>query len=1158
MKKHIIHKTVLLLGLWSAYGTACAQTISENYVYSKTYLSDPTVTNAKVSESITYFDGLGRAKQIVNVKASPTGKDLVSPITYDGFGRQTKNILPVPASTQNTGIHTGITNESTANAYYGVANAYADKELENSPLDRVLQEGQPGDAWKLGGGHTRKYKYEANTTNEVRKFVTVTTTNTVSNVSNTVSALSVVGYYEAATLYKNTVTDEDGNPVVEFTNGRGQVLLIRKTDGTQDIDTYYVYNEYNQKAFILPPKAIQQIGQNNNVISQTVLDELCYQYSYDGRDREVEKKLPGKGWEFTVYDKQDRPVLAQDGILRTVNNNFGNKGWMFTKYDQFNRVVYTGFFSNTASRQVMQNALNTMVANASNNEKRVTDFFTSQNMNVYYDKKAFPTGSVTLLTVNYYDTYPLEAPAVPSTVLGQYALPQTLGLGIDASTKSMLTATYIKNIEDNNWTKSYNYYDSKGRLISTKTVNHLGGFTNKEFELDFTGQAKESYTSHKRTPNETEVKIKERFVYDDQKRLVKQYHQVDNLQEELLVENTYNDIGQLINKKTGNTTGTPLQSIDNTYNIRGWLTSVNNPNNAASFNGKLFGFELKYENPANTAFAPVKYNGNISEFDWKTANGNMLRRYAYNYDKLDRLKDASYHEPSTTVPVTDGYSEFLTYDVNGNIQTLKRYQAYDNTPLLIDDLNYEIYKGNQLIKVTDISTNSLGYSAGGNTIGYDLNGNMINHLDKGITDISYNYLNLPKEVKFAQYNNNLKFIYRADGIKLQKAYTYYSSKSGLMLTENTEYLDGFQYEDKGGASSLQFFPTSEGYYDFQKKRYVYNYEDHVGNIRLAYYKGDNNVATIDKETNYYPFGLEYQGYNGTYTQTPNYTYGFQGQEKQKETGWSSFKWRNSIPELGRFFNVDPLAEKMPSWSPYAFCFNNPVKYTDPDGREPWPPANGTEGQTWSDGDGNFVYRGGWQMDNGAFIGALDPGARYSSVGGGRGNGSYNGKTMLPSSSYDYTYDVIPGKGDDDINYWKNGESGTMVSRLLETTGRDATARNNTTTTIEALSIVLTTGKAGNTSKVSKTPSLESQALEIKNTSNNGKNSVTVKSGNGQTRFDLDGKAHNGVDTPHSQTYKNNVVNGQVKSITRTSKEATPMTQQDIRTVRKVLKNRNGQ
>lgn len=930
MKKYRLTKAFSFLGLIVA-GMAYAQS-NDNYVQSINCQNDDCT---KKSENIIYFDGLGRPKQIINVKATSTGKDLVTPITYDGFGRQVKNILPVPATTQNSAIHSGITNENTANSYYGVSNAFSEKELESSPLDRVLQQANAGEAWKMSSGKTQKFTYEANTGNEVKAFVTTTSTNTINNISNSVSVLSIAsansGFYPTGTLYKNTVTDEDGSPVIQFQNGRGQTILIRKNDGTQNIDTYYVYNEYNQQAFIIPPKAVKQIEQNNT-ITDIILNELCYQYRYDGQDREVEKKLPGKDWQFTVYDKQDRPVLTQDGALRTVNNNFNSKGWIFTKYDEFGRVAYTGFFSNTATRQVMQNALNSMAANPYNNEKRNSAPFNLQGLDVYYDKQAFPTGSMTLLTVNYYDTYPPEAPEVPTTILGQYTLPQTLGANDDASTNSLQTASYVKNIEDNNWTRSFNYYDSMGRLISTKTTNHLWGYTNKELKLNFTGLVEESYTNHRRTRIAQEVFIKERFVYDDQNRLLKKYHQVDNLQEELLAENSYNDIGELINKKTGNNTGTPLQSVDYTYNVRGWLTSINNPNNA-NFNNKLFGFELKYETPANATFAPAKYNGNISEFDWKTANGNMLRRYAYKHDKLDRLKDATYHEPLTTVPVTNGYSELLTYDVNGNIQTLKRYQAYDNTPLLIDDLNYEIYKGNQLIKVTDNSSNNLGYSLGGNNISYDLNGNMTNHLDKGITNISYNYLNLPKEVKFAKDNNTLKFIYRADGIKLQKTYTYYASKSGSTITENTDYLDGFQYESQDDISSLKFFPTSEGYYDFEKKRYVYNYEDHLGNIRLAYYKGDNNLATIDKETNYYPLGLEYADYNGTYTQTPSYRYGFQGQEKQKETGWSSFKWRNGIPELGRFFNVDPLSEKYAYQSHYNFSENRVVDNVELEGLE---------------------------------------------------------------------------------------------------------------------------------------------------------------------------------------------------------------------------------
>ncbi|TLX25400.1 RHS repeat-associated core domain-containing protein [Chryseobacterium indologenes] len=914
-------KKFLFLFIMAVYSQLSGQlSPTENYIQSIACLNEDCT---RKSEAVTYYDGLGRPKQIVNVKVTPTGKDLVIPITYDGFGRRTKEILPTPINTLNSAIHSGVTNESAANSFYGVSNAYAEKEFENSPLDRVLQQAHAGDSWKINSGHTQKMKYEANNANEVLKFVTNTqwvNGATSSAISLATDTNSENGNYKAAQLYKTTITDEDGNPVIQFKNGRGQILLIRNTDGTQDIDTYYVYNEYNQKAFVIPPKAVKLIKNNGNIVTQDILDDLCYQYRYDGQDREVEKKLPGKGWQYIVYDKQDRPVLAQDAVLRTVNNNFNTRGWLFTKYDEFGRVVYTGFFANTATRQAMQSALNNMSANAGNNERRSRAPFNSQGIDIYYDKQGFPTGSMTVLTLNYYDTYPVEAPAIPTTVLGQYTLPQTLDANNHASTNSLQVASYVKNIDDNNWTKTYTYYDSRARPVALKTVNHLGGYTNKEFKLDFTGLVEESYTYHKKTPNDTEVKVKERFVYDNQNRILKQYHQVDNLQEELLAENTYNEIGQQINKKTGNTTGTPLQSIDYTYNIRGWLTSINNPNNPASFNNKLFGFELKYDNPASPAFATAKYNGSISEFDWKTANGNTLRRYGYKYDKLDRLTDASYLEPLATVPVTNGYGEFLTYDENGNIQTLKRYQSYNNTAMLIDDLVYSNYKGNQLINVTDNSSNNLGYPIGGNTIAYDLNGNMINHVDKGITNISYNYLNLPKDVLFSQNNSNIKLYYRADGVKLKKAFTYLNPRSGFILTEDTDYLDGFQYFGQGSSNSLQFFPTSEGYYDYEKKRYVYNYSDIWGNVRLAYYNS-NNTATIDREMNYYPFGLEYQGYNGTNTQTPNYTYGFQGQERQKETGWGSFKWRNNIPELGRFFNIDPLAEKYTYNSPFAFQEN---------------------------------------------------------------------------------------------------------------------------------------------------------------------------------------------------------------------------------------------
>ncbi|CAH0209782.1 matrixin family metalloprotease [Chryseobacterium sp. Bi04] len=62
--------------------------------------------------------------------------------------------------------------------------------------------------------------------------------------------------------------------------------------------------------------------------------------------------------------------------------------------------------------------------------------------------------------------------------------------------------------------------------------------------------------------------------------------------------------------------------------------------------------------------------------------------------------------------------------------------------------------------------------------------------------------------------------------------------------------------------------------------------------------------------------------------TPNYTYSSQGQEKLRETGWSSYKWRNYDAAMGRFFNVDPLSEKYAYQSHFNFAENRVV-----DGRE---------------------------------------------------------------------------------------------------------------------------------------------------------------------------------------------------------------------------------
>ncbi|TZG00042.1 RHS repeat-associated core domain-containing protein (plasmid) [Chryseobacterium panacisoli] len=922
-------KKIKLLGLLFTAMATYAQSTTENYIQSKTCLSGDCT---KKTETVTYFDGLGRPKQIVSVKATTTGKDLVTPITYDGFGRQDKDILPVPATTLNSAIHTGIVNETAANSYYGVTNAYTEKEIEKSPLDRVKHLAQPGDPWKMSSGHTQKFKYEVNLGTEVKKFITNTTTGTVGTDNKTISSVSIAsgsGFYDAGILYKNTVTDEDGTPVIQFQNGRGETVLVRRTDGTQNIDTYYVYNEYCQKAFVIPALAVKKIEQNNNVVTTDILNTYCYQYRYDGLDRQVEKRLPGRDdWESVVYDAADRPILTQDVNLK-------NKGqWILTKYDALGRVAYTGLMSG-GDRASMQNQIGTQVIS----EDPTANGFAKDGIVLYYTNNFLP-GFTKLLTVNYYDSYPRDAKEFPpAKILDQYVINEDKAVNGGISTQGLPTASYVKNIEDDNWTKTYFYYNTKGGKVAEKSWNHLGGYTKKEFKLDFSSAVDESYTYHKKGSADAEVVIKESFVYDDQKRLLKHYHQVNTQNEELLAENTYNDLGQLINKKTGNSTGTPLQSIDQTYNIRGWLTKVNDPTN---LNGKLFAYEMKYHNPAYSTVSTGKYNGNIAEIDWSSVDNGTFRRYNYQYDGLDRLKNGIYSEPNATVPQNNYYNEALTYDVNGNIQTLKRNRFLTGIGTQqIDDLSY-IYVGNRLSTVTDASGNYAGYPGSVPTaIPYDGNGNMTSHEDRGMLQIDYNYLNLPNYIKFNKlyrtydfantYNVNTKYLYNAAGAKLRKVYTSGTGRTQIETIGKTDYLDGFQYTN----DVLDFVPTSEGYYDFVKNLYIYNYADHQGNIRLAYYKDASGNLKIDRTTHYYPFGLEFGGdWSTSNSVTPNYRYSTQGQEKQTETGWSSYRWRNYDAAMGRFFNVDPLAEDYHTWSTYAFSGNRVVDARELEGLEP--------------------------------------------------------------------------------------------------------------------------------------------------------------------------------------------------------------------------------
>ena len=944
-------KLILLFGLLSIALFEAQATSSENYISTTDCLNEDC---SKKTETVQYFDFLGRAKQTVNVKVTPMGKDVVTPIVYDELGRQTRNYLPVP---QNSTANGAIYSQAVGMVSYPVADAtniyqgektYTEKFFEASPLQRILQQKQEGNDWNT---KSTTFGYDVNSSSDhVKKYELITTWNSAGKLY--INELKPVSEYKTGELIKNTVTNEDGNTVVEFKDGSGQTILIRKSmNGLGNTDSYYVYNDYGQLAYVIPP-----LASVSNLDSVT-LDNLCYQYRYDSKNRLVEKKLPGKGWEFMVYDKADRLIMAQDANMR-------EKGkWLITKYELLGRVAYTGIIGGESRISMQSQAENLVIV-----EARSTSGFTKNGMQIQYNNWYF-VDIETILSVNYYDTYPQYSfnPPFPASINGEITMKEIPTDG--KSTQSLPVVSLVKNIEDDNWTKNYTYYDRKGRVIGSHAINHLGGYTKTESELDFAGITKQTKVYHKRLTTDTEKIITQAFTYDHQNRLLVHKHQVDSNPEEILVQNEYNELSQLKNKKLGGTLSSPLQSIDYTYNIKGWLTKINDPSN---LNGKLFGYEMRYNKPINVNVAPGRFTGNITEVDWKNASEDVLKRYNYAYDGLNRLQDAVYSEPNAGTPFNNYYNEHLTYDLNGNIKTLKRnaFPITGTTATQVDDLVYQ-YTGNRLDKVIENALNNTGYEGGNNPISYDSNGNMTNMLDKRIHTIAYNYLNLTNNIasSFAAgpwgqaYTANISYLYRADGTKLRKV-NHSAMNGDIGTSTTTDYLDGFQYNyfDNGlgfqcvscvtnsayeeqaykkesislpGRSGwkLDFVATAEGFYSFTENRYIYQYRDHLGNSRVSFAKNNVGAPEIIDTNNYYPFGLNHTGGNGINTSKIGsfYSYKYNGKELQ-ETGMFDYGWRQYMPDLGRWNGMDQLSEKYRSTSPYAYVANNPVLLIDPDGR----------------------------------------------------------------------------------------------------------------------------------------------------------------------------------------------------------------------------------
>ncbi|BFP40820.1 hypothetical protein FGF1_16650 [Flavobacteriaceae bacterium GF1] len=1035
-------------GLANGCGYAAPIMTNANYLHVRSYQraitgSSTLVNNNDVIERLTYYDGLGRPMQDLALKATPKGRDLVTHMEYDDYGRVEREYLPYPATGTVGQLHT--TAQSDAHGYYvanypgdivsATPNPFSERAFEASPLDRVLKQAAPGYDWRMGGGHEVEFGHHINTASEVPYFyVAFVGGNT--ELPELRKGSGAEEHYATGELYKTITKDENHastsklHSTEEFTDKQGRVVLKRTYALVGSTitahDTYYVYDDYGNLTYVIPPKV-----DTSNGVSTTELNELCYQYKYDHRNRLVEKKLPGKGtastWEEIVYNKLDQPIMTRDPILRVQGK------WLFTKYDVHGRVAYTGMVSSTSNRASLQTGANNATAQ---HESRRTSSPSLADETVLYSNSAYPnTLAMEIHMVNYYDSYvDTDGLTVPTTVLGQTKASNVKGLATVSKVRVLDSSATAGQAD---WITTLTGYDAKGRAIYTASKNtYLGTTDVVGTQLDFGGRSLKVRSAHTRTLDgveETIVTI-DNFAYDHVGRLLSQtqcigdatlgdtcnsaigdtslvlstpvtgsrtdiatssiilrpgFHVVaapglsytakidPQFAQELIVYNNYDELGQLVRKKVGGSPGATydatmgLQTVKYAYNVRGWLTKINNP---SSLGDDLFAFAINYNTVAHSG--TKLYNGNIAETEWRTANtDSSLKWYRYGYDALNRLTSA--------VVQTGHYNMTALYDKNGNITELNRNGHTNATATTfgpMDRLGYSYDAGNKLTKVLDIGRKTYGFkdsTTDGQDYWYDANGNMVRDLNKGIgttsvDGIGYNHLNLPTEVKFDNNTNKkISYIYDALGTKLKKM-TY---NNGVSTT--TDYAGNYIYEN----NALQFFGHPEGYvmpnnssgYD-----YVYQYKDHLGNVRLSY-TDNNGTLEIIEENNYYPFGLRHKGYNNVVNGT-HHPYDYQGKENQEELGlkWHDFGARNYDATLGRWTSIDAMAdhEKQIAFSPYSAMANNPNVFIDPDGNcftksendEYVPCEEGSVGDTRQGAfgyDWTYTENDGWQLTNGA-------------------------------------------------------------------------------------------------------------------------------------------------------------------------------------------------
>ncbi len=248
---------------------AMSQSQDQNYIRTKTMTdeTDPT----KFIESIQYFDGLGRPVQTVQVGITPEHNSLVTLQEYDACGRNVATWLPAVISGKD-GAFTGSPEVKSAAIASNINDSkpYSKTIYETSPLNRILEQYGPGANWHNSSSSIKTgYLTNESTSNLACMYFKI-------NGSGLNTSLAKAEVFKPGVLYVTQTQNEAGSISYEFKNQQGQVILTRQMDFNEAYDTYYVYDDFGNLSYVIPPILADKILKENKSTTDNSLEIRQY------------------------------------------------------------------------------------------------------------------------------------------------------------------------------------------------------------------------------------------------------------------------------------------------------------------------------------------------------------------------------------------------------------------------------------------------------------------------------------------------------------------------------------------------------------------------------------------------------------------------------------------------------------------------------------------------------------------------------------------------------------------------------------------------------------------------------------------------------------------------------------------------------------------